>query len=222
MTLMRRVWILAWVAAAATAGAMHLARSGGPPPEGGVRGHVLALELAESVRGADEATARGGGVEWVREHLRGDRYFLVVYVVLYSLLGGVLARRADGGWRWLALAGIACAAATGVLDALENGRIAAFVDAPADAADRQPLVDAMRAASLRKWAAFFLTMALLGAPLWHAGGPRTPVGGLYLLVALVGAAGLAGPRAGIEWALTLAMAAAPPSFAAMWTLWRGT
>ncbi len=222
MTLMRWVWILAWVAAAATAGAMHLARSDGPPLEGGVRGAVLALELAESVPGADEATARAGGVEGVRKHLRGDRVFIGVYVVLYSLLGGLLARRTGGGWRLLALAAIACAVATGVLDVLENARIAALVSAPAGGADRQPLVDAMRAASLRKWAAFFLTVALLGAPLWRAGGARKSVAGLYLLVAAGGAAGLAGPRAWIEWALTLATAAAVPSFAAMWTLRRGT
>jgi hypothetical protein len=222
MTLMRWVWILAWVAAAATAGAMHFGGRNDPVLEGGLRRPVLALELAETVRGADRATALAGGVEGVRKHLRGDRYFLVVYVLLYSLLGGVLARRAGGGWRWLAVAGIACAVATGALDAQENARIADFMGASPSGPDRQPLVDAMRAASLLKWAAFFLTAALLGACLWHAGGPRRPVGGLYLLAAAVGAVGLAGPRAGIEWALTLAFAGAAPSFAAMWTLWRST
>lgn len=219
MTLMRWVWILAWAAAAATAGAMYLGGRNDPVLEGGLRRPVLALELAETVRGADRATVRAGGVEGVRKHLRGDRYFLVVYAILYSLLGGALARRAGGGWRWLAAAGIACAVATGALDAQENARIADFVGA---GADREPLLDAMRAASLLKWAAFFLTVALLGASLWHAGGPRAPVGGLYLLAAAAGAVGLAGPRAGIELALTLAFAAAAPSFAAMWTLWRGT
>ena len=222
MTLIRWVWILAWVAAAATAGRMYLGGRNDQVLEGGLRRPVLALELAETAGGADRATARAGGVEGVRKHLRGDRYFLVVYVVLYSLLGGVLARRAEGGWRWLAVAGIACAVVTGALDALENDAIADLVGASTDGADRQPLVDAMRAASLLKWAAFFLTVALLGASLWHAGGPRAPVGGLYLLAAAAGAAGLAGPRAGIEWALTLAFAGAAPSLAAMWTLWRGT
>lgn len=222
MNTMRWVWILAWVAAAATAGAMHLRRSSGPPLEGGVRGAVLALELARTVPGADRAVARAGGVEGVRKHLRGDRVFIGVYVLLYALLAGVLARRVEGGWRWLALAAAASVVATGALDVLENGRIAAFVGASPTSPDREPLLHAMRSASLLKWAAFFLTVALLGAPLWHTGGPRAAVGALYLLVAVVGAAGLAGPRAAIEWALTLAVAAALPSFAAMWTLWRGT
>ena len=222
MNAMRWVWILAWVAAAATACAMHLRRSSGPPLEGGVRGAVLALEVAESVPGADRAVARAGGVEGVRKHLRGDRWFIAVYVVLYAMLGGVLARRTEGGWRWLAVAGIVSVALTGALDVLENGRIAAFVGASPAAPDREPLVGAMRSASLLKWAAFFLTVALLGAPLWHTGGPRAAVGALYLLVAAVGAVGLAGPRAAIEWALTLALAGSAPSFAAMWTLWRGT
>jgi hypothetical protein len=220
MNTMRWVWIVAWVAAAATAGAMHLRRSNGPPLEGGVRGAVLALELARTVPGADRAVARAGGVEGVSRHLRGDRVFIGVYVILYALLGVLLSRRIEGPLGWVAVAGVAAVALTGALDVLENGRIAAFVGA-SSTADRAPLLDAMRSASLLKWAAFFLAVALLGVPLWHSGGPRAAVGALYLLVAAVGALGVAGPRAAIEWALTLALAAALPSFAAMWTLWRG-
>ena len=221
MNAMRWVWILAWVAAAATAGAMHLRRPSGPPLEGGVRRPVLALELARTVPGADQAVARAGGIEGVSRHLRGDRVFIGVYVLLYALLGVLLSRSIGSPLCWVAVAGVAAVALTGALDVLENGRIAAFVDA-SPTADREPLLAAMRSASLLKWAAFFLTMALLGVPLWHSGGPRAAVGALYLLVAAIGALGLAGPRAAIEWALTLALAAAAPSFAAMWTLWRGT
>ncbi len=222
MNTMRWVWILAWVAAAATAGSMHLRRSSGPPLEGGVRGAVLALELARTVPGADQAVARAGGIEGVRKHLRGDRVFIGVYVLLYALLGVLLSRSIESPLCWVAVAGVAAVALTGALDVLENGRIAAFVGASPAGPDRAPLLDAVRSASLLKWAAFFLTMALLGVPLWHSGGPRAAVGALYLLVAVMGAVGLAGPRAAIEWALTLALAAAAPSFAAMWTLWRGT
>ena len=222
MNAMRWVWILAWVAAAATAAATLAGRRNHPPLEGGVRRPVLALELARTVPGADQAVARAGGVEGVRKHLRGDRVFIGVYVILYALLGVLLSRRIEGPLCWVAVAGVAAVALTGALDVLENGRIAAFVGASPTGADRAPLVDAMRSASLLKWAAFFLAVALLGVPLWHSGGPRAAVGALYLLVAVVGAVGLAGPRAAIEWALTLSLAAAAPSLAAMWTLWRGT
>ena len=199
---MRWVWILAWVAAAATAGAMYSGAPGAAPrSKGGCGGRCSRWSWRSRFRAPMRRPPGPAGWGRVRKHLRGDRVFIVVYAVLYSLLGGLLARRTGGGWRLLALAAIACAVATGVLDVLDNARIAALVSAPAGGSDRQPLVDAMRAASLRKWAAFFLTVALLGAALWRAGGARKSVAGLYLLVALMGAAGPAGPRAWIEWGL---------------------
>jgi hypothetical protein len=213
------VWVIGWslAAAVATWGAFGLYSR--PELEGGLRRPIVSVEVAKTAEGADRAIGRAGGPGAVRRNVYLDYAFILLYVALFAGLGWLVSREAAGPWCWLGIAAIVCAVGTGALDVLENVRILEYLRAFEGGCDRLPLVDPMRAASLLKWGAFFLTLALLATPLWTAGGHFTALGWLCAIVAALGVYGLAAHRPAIELAFTLAMAGAAPSIAAVVALW---
>lgn len=219
MSRMQWVWTVAWAVAAVAAAVGTLGPRSREVLDGGFRRPVLALEMAATVPAADAAAAVGGGPAKVRSGVYLDYGFIVFYVALFAALGRLLSREVPGPWCWLAVAAIACAVAAGGLDLLENARILKYVQALEGGAERADLLAPMRTASLLKWGAFFVAVALLAAPLWRAGGHLAALGGLFALVAALGAYGLAAHRPAIELAFTLALASAAPSAAAIWALW---
>ncbi|MET0398163.1 MAG: hypothetical protein ABW277_15285 [Longimicrobiaceae bacterium] len=215
-------WVFAWGLAVVVAGAMHLRLQQKPELESGLRRPIVSLEVAETVEGADRAIERAGGPSKVRTSVYFDFAFILFYVALFAGLGRLLSREVAGPWCWLGVAAIVCAVATGALDVLENVRILEYLRAFEGGLERLARVDSMRAASLLKWGAFFLTMALLTPPLWLAGGHLAALACLCAAVAALGACGLAIHRPAIEWAFTLAIAGAAPSIAAIVALWLRT
>lgn len=222
MSRMQMGWAAVWAVAAALAawGAFDLASR--PELEGGLRKPIVSLEVAGTVPQADATVDAFHGPERVRRNVYQDYGFILFYVALFGTLGRLLSREVAGPWCWLGVAAIVCAVATGALDVLENVRILEYLRALEAGRERLSLVDSMRAASLLKWGAFFLTMALLAAPLWLAGGHFAALACLCAAVAALGACGLAIHRPAIEWAFTLATAGALPSIAAIVALWPRT
>lgn len=222
MSRMQLGWVFAWGLAVVIAGAMHLRLQRKPELESGLRRPILALEVAMTVPQADAAVDAFHGPSKVRTNVYRDYGFILFYVALFTGLGRLLSREVAGPWCWLGVAAIVCAVATGALDVLENVRILEYLRALEGGLERLPRVDSMRAASLLKWGAFFLTMALLAPPLWLAGGHFAALACLCAVVAALGACGLAVHRPAIEWAFTLAIAGAAPSIAAIVALWPRT
>lgn len=178
------------------------------PP--GTRMPGIALELARSP-GEAASLIRFLGPEEVRKNLRqDDRFVIPVYILLLVVLGVWLATR-DLAYALPAGVGVAVAGVlAGLADRRENRRTAAVVAEhekdPARELIPEPLVDAMRRASMVKWGLLAVAMALLSLPFLQE--QRHPLtGGFYLLSAVSYGLGLQGLRAGmrrlVEWGFYL-------------------
>jgi hypothetical protein len=178
------------------------------PP--GTRMPGIALQLSRSP-GEAAALIRLLGSDQIRKNLRqDDRFVIPVYVLLLVVLGVWLATR-DFAYALPAGVGVAVAGVlAGLADRRENRRTAAVVAEHEKDPERElipePLVDAMRRASMAKWGLFAVAMALLSLPFLQ--GQRHPLtGGFYLLSAVSYGLGLQGLRIGmrrlVEWGFYL-------------------
>lgn len=161
---------------------------------------VLALELVAKGEHIDQINRAEKDVDgkrvtanaFVSAQLRKDSGFIVLYVILFSVVGLLLARLTSATWKWIALAGVACAVVAGVLDFIENrGMRKALALANGGATDH--LANMIRYPSLAKWALIFVFSLLIGITfLWG----QTRVGvcacGCGVLFFLSGVIGLLG------------------------------
>src|SRR5215510_2287223 len=153
-------------------------------------GPVLALELVRT--GADIVTIRSAktakGDEagtFIKNSLRKDLVYIVVYVLLFTWLSVLFARLSTNWTSRLAWLAAAMAVVAGIMDLLENrgmSRALATVN-PTDA-----VALSIRYPSLAKWSLLFGLCCLLGIVLVLTKGALTIVGGVVFL--LTGLSGL--------------------------------
>ena len=175
----------------------------------GLPGHydnpVLALELVEKGDDIDainraETNSNGEKVtanEFISKQLRKDAGFIVLYVVLFSVLGLLLARVTSPPWKWVAFTSIACAIVAGVLDFVENhGMRKALTLIDGGASDE--LAKMIRYPSLAKWGLSFVFCLLVGTIFLFAREQRSVSAIIIgLLLALGGLVGLSGVTANL-------------------------
>lgn len=161
---------------------------------------VLALELVKDGADIDEINRAKKEVDsktvtanaFISEQLRKDYGFIVLYVLLFSVVGLLLMRLTSAPWKGIALSGIICAVVGGSLDFVENSgmrKALAFTNGGA----KDDLAMMIRYPSLAKWALVFLCLLLIGISfLWG----QTRVGvcacGCGVLLSLSGVIGLLG------------------------------
>ena len=168
---------------------------------GNYRNPVLALELVASGDHIDQINRaskqrKGKTVTanaFLSEQVCKDYGFIVIYVLLFSALGLLLARLTSPPLRWTALVGVACAVLAGVLDFVENsGMRKALALTEGGASD--DLANMIRYPSLAKWALLFVFSVLIGIVFLLARQPGSlsalAIGLLWLLGGFVGLSGV--------------------------------
>ena len=130
-------------------------------PQRGIDDPVLALQMAMDVSDVDAILSDAPSPD--RETMRLKQYidfgFIACYTGLYLVLSVLLARSFAWG-RAPAIAAAVCGVAAGVFDVTENLAILRICATPLSQTS-QAMVDAIRHASLVKWALAFAAMALL-------------------------------------------------------------
>ncbi len=175
----------------------------------------LALELARTPEEASEIIRSQGapagevqresimqsGQTRLRRHIELDWLAIFYYLITLSLICYGLARgRQRQQTRLAMLAGISVFVAA-IFDVLENNNMLTLLGENPITTET---VNATFWAATVKWAALFFNLALIGLLLWQRrkrvfGVVATPL----FLTAVVGAIGLLGYRAGVEWAFFL-------------------
>ena len=128
----------------------------------------------------------------IRRQLAFDYVFILAYWLTFLGLAVVLARRGSVGYDIAALAAAFAATATALLDVLENIRTGALLalSRPGDQIRLQP-VEHLQRTALAKWFASAVTIALLALVFLPGDGVLLLLGIAFLLVAGLGAAGIA-------------------------------
>ncbi|MBX9601161.1 MAG: hypothetical protein K2X35_09155 [Bryobacteraceae bacterium] len=166
-------------------------RFSGPANVRGMRSPVVALEFA---RDPGEVIQILGGLPSenretmvVKTHL--DFVFIAAYTLVFLTVSAILVTR--GGWRlWAGAAAAVLAAATGMLDVVENLRILEIVDTPPQMLTGA-LTEGLNTAAIWKWTCAFLAIGLQSALFLLATERRVRVVGiLFLLCAVTGMVGL--------------------------------
>jgi hypothetical protein len=181
-----------------------------PPAPGLPRGSRLAGIAFEMALRRDEAKTLVGvqkGAEAVRKNSRLDDFVIVpLYVALFVALGLWATGRGFPLAAAVGAAVIALAILAGIADWTENHRTRVLLSELERGEIDETAMAAMRHAAIAKWALIAAVMALLATPfLW--GRRNLALGLLYLLCALVYAAGLLSHRSGgrplVEWGFCL-------------------
>ncbi len=154
----------------------------------GLGNPILALELANSVDEIDMVLGPKPSADRVTMRLKTlqDFAFLTGYGLTFVFLA-LRLRKLDARWGNVALV---FAIAAPLFDIAENIQILRICAAPLSLTT-QSMIDTMRYESLAKWAAAFLAIGVLTKIYFAERGwlPRV-LGGLYLLIAVTGLAGL--------------------------------
>jgi hypothetical protein len=157
----------------------------------------LALELARSVEEIGARVGDEGDQRRVKQlkWLDLDAFFVPAYWALFVALGVVLAfRQREWSWDawpvWIGAAAVLAATVAAIADVSENGRLRTVLETPL-AATTVELVRSIRSASLVKWGASAVTVALLTG-LYTGDGRADLVDVLFLGYASVAAVGIIG------------------------------
>lgn len=163
----------------------------GPANIRGMQSPVVALEFA---RGPGEVIQILGGLPSenretmiVKTHL--DFVFIAAYTLVFLTVSAILVSR--GGWRlWAGAAAAVLAAATGILDVVENLRILEIVDTPPQMLT-EAITEALNTAAMWKWTCAFVAIGLQSTLFLLAAEWRVRVVGIvFLLCAVMGMVGL--------------------------------
>ncbi|HEX6040459.1 hypothetical protein [Longimicrobium sp.] len=128
--------------------------------------------------------------EWLKTNIRIDYGFIALYWLLFVLIAGVLAQR-EGRWMpWLgAAAGLAITGAA-IADVMENVRMTRVIDTV------QLAGNDVASAGFAKWVLSFVAIGLLAFAFVGRHGWIPWIGGVCVLIAVVGLAGLVALRMG--------------------------
>jgi patatin-related protein len=153
----------------------------------GFRLRVIALELAQNVEQLKQVVASYGSEVQIQAGLALDSWlFIPLYLLLFVALAFLLARSDTPRGKWLGVLLAACAVGAALADLLEN----AFIGAAVATSDPQ-MVASMHVAALTKWWLFVALMALLALVFFARRKRAGFLSALYLLIAAIGALGLA-------------------------------
>lgn len=186
----------------------------------GFKSVIVALELSRSPEVARKILENGQEIkERIQKNLQWDRYFLIVYPLLYTTLGVLLAQRPG---RWYAALGIAAAVlalAAGLLDAAENRHVLRILEVDLqNIAELQTAMNAAYLPSVLKWTAVSASAALL-SPLFFGNGLLQAIPGALLLIAgLIGLCTAAYPPCA-EWSLSPGLQIVPMLAVLSWLVW---
>ena len=156
---------------------------------GGMRARLLEIQLGNHPDHVHDLILARGRRSAAQRSLRIDYGFIAAYWLTFTELAVLLAHR-HGWWIALGLAAAFASTLTAATDVVENIRTSGVLalDAPGSRLTQVQL-DELRRASLAKWAAAALTVALLAGLFAQRGWPAG-VAVAFLALAAVGAAGL--------------------------------
>ena len=159
-------------------------------PGGKVAGYSSALVAIELSKSADLAKTVLGSAETVeraRANLDMDRFFLVVYTLLYATLGALLAQRPGRWYLALGIAAAVLAFVAAVFDISENRHALEVLKlSPGDTTTIQAAMEAAFLPSVLKWTAISASAILLSL-LFFGGSLLAAIPGALLLISgLVG------------------------------------
>jgi hypothetical protein len=155
----------------------------------GLKGRLLQVQLGRDLATVQTIVLDGDRRRAMRRGLYVDFAFLASYWLAFTGLAVLLAHR-DGWWRAAAAAAALGAAATMVLDILENIRTFGVLarNRAGDVLTRMQLQE-LRRSSLSKWGASAVTVALLALLFLHTGRVFW-IGVALLVLAAIGVVGL--------------------------------